>query len=100
MADTQLEADRLAARKRAQPGDECHPFQRCAESGMLRWRNTVDSQRHAARFGNLPGDLSCGQDAAMARLGALAQLDLDHFDLRTSRLRGELIRVEVGIGGA
>ena len=36
----------------------------------------------------------------MAGLGALAELDLDHLDLRLGRLAGEEVRVEVAVLGA
>ena len=45
-------------------------------------RNAVDADRHAARRGDFRRHLGAGQHAAVAGLGALRQLDLDHLDLR------------------
>ncbi len=50
--------------------------------------------RHAARLCDLGRDLGGGQHAAMPRLGALAQLDLDQLDLFVLGLLGEAFGVE------
>ena len=44
---------------------------------------------HAARLGDLGRDLAGRQDAAVARLGALRQLDLDHLHLRRTGVLDE-----------
>src|SRR5690606_12885689 len=49
---------------------------------------------HAARGGDLGRHLGTGQHAAVAGFGALAQLDLDHLDLRVTRVGGELLVAE------
>ena len=49
---------------------------------MPGWGDTRLANGNTARLGNLFRDLGTGQHAAMTRLGALAELDLDHFDLR------------------
>ena len=56
---------------------------------MGRRRDAVDADRHAARGGDLGRHLGAGQHAAVTRLGALRQLDLDHLDLRILRLLGK-----------
>ncbi len=47
---------------------------------------------------DLRGHLRAGQHAAVAGLGALAQLDLDHLDLRIGRGDGELVGVKAAVG--
>jgi hypothetical protein len=54
--------------------------------------------RHAARGGDLGRDLGRRQDAAVARLGALAQLDLDHLHLRSRGVGDEALLVEAAVG--
>ena len=58
--------------------------------------------RHAASRRNLRADLGGGQHAAMARLGALAELDLDHLDLVMCGGLGEFLAAEspVRVAGA
>ena len=48
---------------------------------MARRRDAVLALRDAASCGDLGGDLGGRQHAAMAGLGALADLELDHLDL-------------------
>src|SRR3546814_3697376 len=45
------------------------------------------------------GHLFRGQDAALAGLGALADLEFDHLDLRVGRLLRKADRVEPAVGG-
>ena len=54
--------------------------------------------RHAARRRDLGADLGRRQHAAVAGLGALAQLDLDHLDLRWWPPLGELLGREAAVG--
>src|SRR6202162_5965546 len=56
-----------------------------------------DADRHAARLGDLRGHLGARQHAAVAGLGALRDLDLDHLDLGGARLLGELFRIELAV---
>ncbi len=65
-----------------------------------RRRDAVFAHQDAAGVGDFLGDLVLGQDPAMAGLGALAHLDLDHPHLRRLRLCGEAFRVEAPVGGA
>jgi hypothetical protein len=44
-------------------------------------RDTVLSHRDASDIGDFLGDLRRRQNTAMAGLGTLADLDLDHLDL-------------------
>jgi hypothetical protein len=60
-------------------------------------RDAVFAHQHAAGVGDFLGDLVLGQDAAVARLGALAHLDFDHPHLRVLRLGGEAFRVEAAV---
>jgi hypothetical protein len=55
-------------------------------------RDAVHAHRHAARRGNLGRDLGARQHAAVAGLGALAELELDHLHLRVARVGGEACR--------
>src|SRR5262245_41751146 len=50
-----------------------------ANAGMARRRDAVDADRNAARFRDLRCHLGARQHPAMAGLGALRQLDLDHL---------------------
>ena len=82
MPDTQLEPDRLAARKIAQLGDEFHQADGGGKRAVRGRRNAINPHRDAACLGYFRGDFGGGQHAAMAGLGPLAQLYLDHLDLR------------------
>src|SRR5262245_24593440 len=75
----------------AQLRDEVHHRDRILERGMARRRDAVDAERYAARFRDLRRHLGGRQHAAVAGLGALRQLDLDHLDLRVLRLRGKAV---------
>ncbi len=97
VADAQFEAGRFAARQRAQPLDEFEQFARRREGRMARRRDAVLTHSHAARCGDLGGDLGGRQHAAMARFGALRQLDLDHLDLSLARLGCEFVGVETSV---
>jgi len=94
VAEAQLEAHRLAATQFAQLGDECQQLQRRAEAAVAGWRYAVLVHRHATCRGDLRGDLVPRQNAAVARLGALAQFHLDHLHLRIHRLLDEALRIE------
>src|SRR5262245_47812483 len=94
VADAQLEANRLAAAKFAQLGDEMHHLDGGCERRMSRRRHAVDAARYAARRGDLGRHLGRGQHAAVAWLGPLRQLDLDHFDLLLPRHLLEVLRAE------
>ena len=94
VTDAQLEAGGLAARQRAQPVDEAQHFHRRVEGTMARWADARHPHRHATRRGDFRRHLGAGQHAAMARLGALAELELDHLDLRVGGVGDEAFFVE------
>ena len=66
---------------------------------MGRRRDAIGADRDTACLRNFLGDLAARQDAAMAGLGALAELDLDHFDLRILRGLCKLIGIEGAVIG-
>src|SRR5690606_37152088 len=100
MAEGELEPDRLGARQAPQAVDELQQLDRGGEGRVARWRDAVRPRRHAARLGDLFGDLGRGQHPAMARLRALGQLDLDHPDLLARRIGDEALLVEAALGVA
>ena len=81
VSDRKLESGRLATREFAHTSHEAQQAFRRVERGMARCRHAVLAHRHAAGGGNFRAYLGCGQHAAVARLGALRQLDLDHLHL-------------------
>ena len=64
---------------------------------MRCWRHAVHAHRHTACVGNFHGDLGAGQHAAVAGLGALAELDLNHLHLRFGSVFGEALGAETAI---
>ena len=69
------------------------------ECGMACRGNAVFSKRHAACRGNLGRYFGRRQHPAMPRLGALAQLVADQFDLIACCPCGELLQTEAAVGG-
>src|SRR6516165_3863369 len=67
---------------------------------MPRRRHAIDASRHAARQSDLGADLGCRQYPAVAWLGTLAQLQLDHLNLITLRSFLEFSRAERSISVA
>src|SRR5690606_887999 len=67
------------------------------EGRMARRRDAVHAGRHAAGQRDLRADLGRRQHPAVAGLGALRQLDLDHLHLRVARLRGEALLAEAAV---
>src|ERR1700719_931549 len=65
---------------------------------MARRRDAVDALRYAAGRGNLGADLGGGQHAAVAWLGALAELELDHLDLVALGVLREFLGAERAVG--
>ncbi|MCY1427911.1 hypothetical protein D9M71_437790 [compost metagenome] len=100
VAQAELETHRLAARQLAQAGNELQQLDRRAEGTVRRRGDAVLAHAHTTGLGNLGADLVPRQDAAVARLGALAELDLDHLHLWRARLLGETLRVEAAVLGA
>src|SRR3546814_4008772 len=64
---------------------------------MPRRRDAVQPLRHAAGGGDLGTDLGPGQHAAVAGLGALRELELDHLHLRIARVGGETFLAEAAV---
>src|SRR5690606_37721160 len=60
-------------------------------------RNAVLAHWHAPCRGNLRRHLLAREDAAMAGLCPLAQLEFDQLDLRICRLLGEAGRIEASV---
>jgi hypothetical protein len=96
----ELEPHRFAAREFAQPGDKLQQLDGGGKGAVARRRDAVLAHGHAAGAGDFRGDLVLGQDAAVAGLGALAELDLDHLHLRIAGLGGEALGVEAAVVGA
>ncbi len=90
----ELEAGGLAAGELAQLRDELEHPDRRRERAVAGRRDAVDADLHATCVRDLARDLRAGQHAAVPGLGALAQLDLDHLDLRLGRVFREQLRVE------
>ena len=65
---------------------------------MAVWRDALHPLRHAARCSDFRADLGPGQHAALAGFGALAELELNHFDLRLGRVPGKFVGIEAAIG--
>ena len=100
VADAKLEADRLAAAQAPELGDEAHHLERGREGAVARRRKAVAADRHAADRRDFFGDFRRRQHAAVAGLGALAELDLDHLDLVVGGRGGEAGGIERAFGGA
>ncbi len=74
--------------------DQAQHFDRGRERRMARRRDAVHADRHAPDGGDLGRDFGGRQDPAMARLGALAELDLNHLDLFVGRHGREFFGAE------
>ena len=72
VAQAELETYRFAARQLTQLGNELHHLDGGGEGTVARRRYAVFAHQHTTGFGDFPGHLVLGQDAAMAGLGALA----------------------------
>uniref|UniRef100_A0A1I8ACY5 Phenol hydroxylase n=1 Tax=Steinernema glaseri TaxID=37863 RepID=A0A1I8ACY5_9BILA len=92
VAQAELEAHRFAAGQLAQLRHELEQPHRRAEGAVGGGRDAVFAGRYTARGGDLGAHLVPRQDAAVAGLGALAELDLDHLHLRVAGLFGEALR--------
>ena len=67
---------------------------------MARRRDTVFAHRDSSGGRDLSRNLRPWQNPAVARLGALAELDLDHFDLFGGGLFLKAFRVEIAVRGS
>ena len=97
MADAELETGGFAAGQFAQPGDELQQLYRRAELAVRGRRHAVHTYRHAARLRDLGRHLGAGQHATMAGLGALAEFDFNHLDLRFARVGDKALRVKTAV---
>src|SRR3954470_12323681 len=97
MADAQLEAGRFAAGELPHLGDELHHANWRREGTVRGRRDAILTHGDAADLRDLLRDLCCRQHAAMAGLGALADLELDHLDLVLGRDAGECLRIEAAV---
>ena len=102
VTQAKLEAHRLAARQLAQLGDKLQQLDRRAKSAVRSGRDAIDALGDAARGRDLGRYFGGGQDAALAGLSALAQLDLYHLDLWQLRagLKSLGIKTAIGIAAA
>src|SRR5690606_15084616 len=85
---------RLAAGEVAQLLDELQQPDRRVEGAVRGRRDAVHADRHAAGIGDLRGHLGARQDAALPRLRALTELELDHLDLRVQGIALETLGIE------
>src|SRR5262249_38713191 len=97
VADAKFESRWLAAREAPHFANEPHQLDWCCERGVASWRNAIPTARHAADMRDLARDLRGRQHATMPWLGTLAQLQLDHFDLRNGCNFGKPVGCETAI---
>ena len=83
--------------KRRSSGDEVHHLYGRRKGAVARRGDAVLAPFHQADARNLARNLSGRQDSAETRLGTLAELDLDHFDLLLRRRLGEALGRERSI---
>src|SRR5690606_35350052 len=100
MAQAELESDALTLGQLAQPRHEMQQPDGRVEGAVAGGGIAVLPRRHAARLGDLGRDLAAGQYAAVARLGALRQLYLDHLHLRHTGVAREGFLGERAVGVA
>ena len=86
LAHAQLEPDRFAVGQFAETRNELQQPDRRRKRGMAGGRDHVAAKRHPADARDFGRDFRRGQNAAVPRLGALRQLDLDHLDGRQAGL--------------
>ena len=67
---------------------------------MLGRGNAIDAYRNTACSSDLRADFLAGKDAAVTRLGTLAQLQFDHLDLRVGSVVSEAHRVKASLFGS
>ena len=94
VTNTEFEPGGLTAREFAQASDELQQFNRRIERAVGCRRDAIHADRHAPRLGNFRRHFGAGQNAAVARLGALAEFDFNHFDLRVAGVGRELFGVK------
>ena len=99
MTDAEFEAGGLAARQPSHLADERHHFQRRRNAGASPAKCSPSSP-DAPDLGDFFGHLGRRQHAAMAGLGALADLELDHLDLVGGSDPLELFRIERSVAVA
>ena len=100
LAHAQLDPDRFAVRQLPEARNELQQSDGRRKRGMAGWGDHVAAERHPADARDFGRDFRRGQNAAVARLGALRQLDLDHLDGRQAGLLPKRRRREGAIGRA
>src|SRR5690606_5636334 len=82
--------------------DKGHQLVRRGKGTMPGRRNAVLAHWHTAGLGDFFCDLAGRQNSAVARFGALAELDLDHPDLRICGflLKGPWVKATIGVPAA
>src|SRR6202008_4974119 len=86
-----------AARQLAQLRDEMKQLDWGGKRRVPARRNAIAARFNAPDARNFAGHFRARQPAAMARLCPLAELDLDHLDLRLAGGRGETLRRECAV---
>ena len=95
-AHAEFAADR-DGNERLNVGDEAHRGGQVGALAVEGRRDDVVAHRHLAELGDLGGDFFLGQQPALARLGALGEFDLDHFDLRLPGDFAEQVGIELPV---
>ena len=72
-------------------------FYRRAERAVRRRRYTIHTHRHATCSGNLGRHFRPWQHTALAWLGALAEFELNHFDLWVAGVNAKFFGVKTAI---
>ena len=97
VADAQLETGGLATGQPSQSVDELHHLNRCLEGAVVGRADAVHTHGHAARCGDFRRHLGAWQHPTVAGFGALAELELDHLDLRVQCVGGEALFAEAAV---
>ena len=94
VTNTELEAGGLSAGEFAQTDDELQEFNRRIERTVGSGRDAIHPHRNPPCMGDFSCHFGAGQNTAVAGLGALAEFDLDHFDLRMAGVGAEFFCVK------
>ena len=100
VAYAELDAHRFAARQAAQPAQKLHQLQWRMKRAVGAGADAVLPHGNATGGGNFRRDLGAQQHASVAGLGALAELELNHLDLRVTCVFDEAFFAERAVGVA